>query len=290
MGTVPAMTCPQCGYQWESLARSQKSRCGRCRSIVYVPASVRNVNTGSAPRQAAPTAPAPNVEAPSAKAPSPSRQETETFDVRFPCCGVAATVQVDAPDDGDPDAWADLAATRAQCPSCGAQHELGDVVALDDESDDEADDDDRSFRVAPSRARPYAGAPTPSAPAPAPAPRQVPAVAAAIGASAQWSCGHQGTIASAVTARDPRASRCRECGAVGLVRQLTGDGWAPVIVDAPQRPDRPAKRPGRVVAPVRFAGLVSPSQAPETLGWQPAEDRRPGAAERVPLPRLGPPR
>ena len=204
----------------------------------------------------------------------------------MPCCGRPMTIGVAATDDPG--------RLRVRCP-CGTAWTVLDLLDGDDESGDSGPtddddgaptDDDRSFPVAPSRrARPYAGAPTPRTPAPATAPRQVPAVAAAIGASGAWSCGHQAVIASAVTARDPRASRCRECGAVGLVRQLTADGWAPLILDAPQRPDRTAKRPGRVVAPARFAGAVSPSQAAGPGYWQPVEDRRPGAAERVPVPR-----
>ena len=208
----------------------------------------------------------------------------------MPCCGRPMTIGVAATDDPG--------RLRVRCP-CGAAWTVLDLLDGDDESDDgptdDADDEghpdgrhDRSFPVTPSRARPYAGAAAAMAQAEATAPRQVPAVAAAIGASGMWSCGHQGTIATAVTSRDPRASRCRECGATGLVSQLTADGWAPigVVGDAPpEEPSRTAKRPGRVVAPARFAGAVSPSQAAGPGYWQPVEDRRPGAAERVPVPR-----
>ena len=207
----------------------------------------------------------------------------------MPCCGRPMTIGVAATDDPG--------RLRVRCP-CGTAWTVLDLLDGDDESGDSGPtddddgaptDDDRRLPVAPSRrARPYAGAPTPRTPAPATAPRQVPAVAAAIGASGMWSCGHQGTIATAVTSRDPRASRCRQCGTPGLTHQLVADGWAPLILDEvpSQRPDRAAKRPGRVVAPARFAGLVSPSAAPETLGWRPVEDRRPdGASPRVPLPR-----
>jgi transcription elongation factor Elf1 len=35
------LTCGNCGYSWWSNASSARSRCGACRSVVYVPAYVR---------------------------------------------------------------------------------------------------------------------------------------------------------------------------------------------------------------------------------------------------------
>lgn len=115
-------------------------------------------------------------------------------------------------------------------------------------------------------------------------------VRTAIGAVGRWSCGHVGTLVSATTAREPAGSRCRECGAVGLVAQLTPGGWAPVAVEdaAPEQPRaETGRRPSRPVVPARFAGLVSPSAWPGETGWQPVEDRRPhGPADLVAVPRL----
>ena len=42
------LTCGNCGYVWWSNASSSRSRCGACRTVVYVPAPVRNgANTDS---------------------------------------------------------------------------------------------------------------------------------------------------------------------------------------------------------------------------------------------------
>jgi hypothetical protein len=68
--TMPTMTCPHCGYRWESTARSQKSRCGRCRRTVYVPAAVRNAPAGE------PARPVQAPQAPGRPASSPLRRET----------------------------------------------------------------------------------------------------------------------------------------------------------------------------------------------------------------------
>ena len=35
------LTCGNCGHSWWSNASSARSRCGACRSVVYVPASIR---------------------------------------------------------------------------------------------------------------------------------------------------------------------------------------------------------------------------------------------------------
>ena len=41
------LTCGNCGYSWWSNAGSARTRCGACRSVVYVPAHVRHDgNTG----------------------------------------------------------------------------------------------------------------------------------------------------------------------------------------------------------------------------------------------------
>ena len=65
------MSCPHCGYQWESYARSQTSRRGRCRAAVYVPAAVRNA--GVPP----PARPVRATDAPRRSAtPGPVRSET----------------------------------------------------------------------------------------------------------------------------------------------------------------------------------------------------------------------
>ena len=115
-------------------------------------------------------------------------------------------------------------------------------------------------------------------------------VRAAIGASGMWRCGHVATLVSATTAREPAASRCRECGATGIIAQLTPTGWAPVAVeDAPPEQARAetGRRPSRPVVPPRFAGSVSPSAWSGETGWQPVEDRRPHApADLVAVPRL----
>jgi transcription elongation factor Elf1 len=36
------LTCGNCGHSWWSNADSSRSRCGACRSVVYVPSHVRN--------------------------------------------------------------------------------------------------------------------------------------------------------------------------------------------------------------------------------------------------------
>ena len=195
------MTCPKCGYGWDSHARSQKSRCGRCKATVYVPARVRNAPTSDAPR-------APAREAPTVQAPRPPRT-VETFTVQLPCCGITARVRVPVPTDDD--GWADVLTTRVEC-TCGAVHELGDVVVLDD---------DEHVPTEPHRPRPYTSATgaTPRAPEPV-------VSVVAIGAAGRWSCGHEARIATATTSRDPARSRCRTCGTVGLTHQLTPEGWA----------------------------------------------------------------
>jgi hypothetical protein len=40
------LTCGNCGHSWWSNASSARTRCGACRSAVYVPAHVRNGDTG----------------------------------------------------------------------------------------------------------------------------------------------------------------------------------------------------------------------------------------------------
>lgn len=235
---MPTMTCPHCGYQWESTARSQKTRCGQCRSIVYVPASVRTANTGTRPRQVAPVAPAPVT--------ATGRADTTTTTA----------------DDGTRD-------------------------------DDTRDDDTRPTGARRSgRHSPYVSSapvqsPRPERTVPAPVPVPVP-VQPAVGAVGLWSCGHEQTLVTVTTAREPAASRCRECGTRGLVAQRTADGWAPVEGAPPeQRRAQTERRTSRPVVPARFAGLVSPSAWPGESGWQPVEDRRrQGTADLAVVPRL----
>jgi hypothetical protein len=50
--TMPGqLTCGNCGHSWWSNASSARTRCGACRSVVYVPAHLRNgANSGSTER------------------------------------------------------------------------------------------------------------------------------------------------------------------------------------------------------------------------------------------------
>ena len=46
------LTCGNCGHSWWSSASSPRTRCGGCRSVVTVPAGIRNVTApSSAPRR-----------------------------------------------------------------------------------------------------------------------------------------------------------------------------------------------------------------------------------------------
>ena len=51
------LTCGNCGHSWWSNASSARSRCGACRSVVYVPVGARNgaVNGGVEPVSIAPS-------------------------------------------------------------------------------------------------------------------------------------------------------------------------------------------------------------------------------------------
>ena len=200
--TMRTMTCPHCGYQWESYARSQTSRCGRCRATVYVPAAVRNAGAGMPAR---PVRVAPDRRP---AAPVPVRSEAGTA--------------------GDTDDGAGYGPGR------------GPGVR---------------------RARPYATVTTTPAPTLAPA-----SVRVIVGAVGRWRCGHVGNVLTYTTSRDPGASRCRECGAVGLVAQLTPEGgWAPLAVE--HAPDVQAPVPPAVVVPM-FAGVPSPSAAAGLDYWR----------------------
>ncbi len=105
--------------------------------------------------------------------------------MRMSCCQITARVRVPMATD---DHAADVLATRVER-TCGARHELGDVVVLADE---------------PVPAEPRR--PTPRRPRPhvTPAPEPVVSVVA-IGAAGRWWCGHEARIATATTARDPAA-------------------------------------------------------------------------------------
>ena len=197
-------------------------------------------------------------------------------------------VYVPAATRSGPRASSPRAASRAPT-SAPAPATAERITTADDTQDTTADDTRPTEARRSRRPVPYASsAPVQSAPiivGAVPAP-----VRAAIGAVGRWSCGHVGTLVSATTAREPAGSRCRECGAVGLVAQLTPGGWAPVAVEDPA-PEQPraetGRRPSRPVVPARFAGLVSPSAWPGETGWQPVEDRRPhGPADLVAVPRL----
>jgi hypothetical protein len=52
------LTCGNCGHSWSSNASSARTRCGACRTVVYVPASVRCGATSGTVRQAS-VAPSP---------------------------------------------------------------------------------------------------------------------------------------------------------------------------------------------------------------------------------------
>ena len=45
------VTCPRCGHQWRSFSVSGKTRCGECRTRVYVPVERRPVHYVEAARQ-----------------------------------------------------------------------------------------------------------------------------------------------------------------------------------------------------------------------------------------------
>ena len=42
--SMSAITCPSCGYQFETMALSNRTRCGKCRTVVKVPLEVRRAN------------------------------------------------------------------------------------------------------------------------------------------------------------------------------------------------------------------------------------------------------
>ena len=267
MGDAVAVTvtCPTCGSVWETTSRSGRTRCPN-RHRVYVPAATRSAPHPSSPRAAsrAPTS-----------APVAVTAERTVY-VTTPCCMRPMIVELSETDD--------TSRVRLHCP-CGTPWRLSELLA---ERTTAHDDTRPSVTRRSGCSSPYTSS------APVQSPRLEPTVPApvqaAIGASGMWHCGHVGTLVSATTARKPAAARCRECGAVGLVAQLTPTGWAPVAVEdaAPEQPRAQRdRRPSRPVVPARFAGLVSPSAWPGETGWQPVEDRRPhGPADLVAIPRL----
>ncbi len=198
-------------------------------------------------------------------------------------------VYVPAATRSGPRASSPRAASRAPTSAPAPATTTGRTDTRGDDTQDTTADDTRPTEARRSRRPvPYASS------APVQSPRldlTTPApVRAAIGAVGLWSCGHEQTVATADTAREPAGSRCRECGAVGIVAQLSPTGWAPVAVEDPA-PEQPRaqrdRRPSRPVVPARFAGSVSPSAWPGETGWQPVEDRRPhGPADLVAIPRL----
>ena len=44
MGAMAPVTCSNCSHTFETKARSERTRCGRCSSVVRVPAEVRRAN------------------------------------------------------------------------------------------------------------------------------------------------------------------------------------------------------------------------------------------------------
>jgi DNA-directed RNA polymerase subunit RPC12/RpoP len=44
MGSMSRLTCSACGYRFETVAKSNRTRCGQCRSVVKVPLDVRRAN------------------------------------------------------------------------------------------------------------------------------------------------------------------------------------------------------------------------------------------------------
>ena len=222
------MTCGACGYRWESHARSQKSRCGRCRTIVYVPASVRHANEAGAPSRA----PRSPERGPARSRPT-HREASALARVRLDleCCDLAVSV--------------DRASARTgamlRCPGCGQEHEVvivtGQPVAVPAVDDEPQPSDDgwesgrsstpRSRQppfTSPSR-RPTGHAGGVTRPPPDPA---LPGSWAVRGGLGRWSCGHEGTIPTTADDARPEREPCPTCGCPGLLSQRTPEGWAPV--------------------------------------------------------------
>ena len=265
MGDAVAVTvtCPTCGAVWETTSRSGRTRCPN-RHRVYVPAATRSRAPGASSRAVS--------RAPSS-APVVVTAE-RTVHVTTPCCRRPMIVELSDADD--------TSRVRLQCP-CGVSWRLSELLA---ERTTAYDETRPTGARRSGRPRPYVS----SAPVQTPRPgRSVPApVQPAVGAAGRWSCGHEQTVATADTARQPQSSRCRQCGARGLVAQLTPGGWAPVDGAEPEQARAQTnRRPSRPVTAPRFAGVPSPSAWPAETGWQPVEDRRPqGAADPVAVPRL----
>lgn len=216
--SMATMTCPTCGYRWASNARSQKTRCGRCRSIAYVPASVRAANGTTTTRVPS------RRQRPPRKAPKPSvapAGEVELWDLP---CGHRVRLRVVWPSDDDVTSWSKLGAAEITCPTCGIGTAMGEVLA-------------HAVSVPVSRApRPGERSPvTGAAPAPAPEP-PLPGTWAVRGGLGRWRCGHEMTVPVTVDDRHPEAVPCPMCGRPGLARQRTSQGWAPIVTRAPSCP------------------------------------------------------
>ena len=237
------MTCGACGYRWESHARSQKSRCGRCRTLVYVPASVRHANEAGAPSRAprSPERGPARSQSPQREAPAPAPVVTGDIETWELPCGHEVRIRVTWPaDDDDGTGWERLGAVKIACPVCAARTTMADVIShavpasvgrsaevagADAEPMPEATE--RRHRppfTSPSR-RPAGHTGGVTRPAPDPA---LPGSWAVRGGLGRWSCGHEGTIPTTADDARPEREPCPDCGRPGLVHQRTPQGWAPV--------------------------------------------------------------
>ena len=220
------MTCGACGYRWESHARSQKSRCGRCRTIVYVPASVRHANGAGAPSRA----PRSPKAAGKAGSPGPARSQPPHRETPVParvrldleCCDVAVSV----------DRASARIGARLRCPRCRQEHEVVFVtgepatfLAVDDEPHPSDDDREPGRSSTPRSRRPAGRTVGVTRPAADPA---LPGSWAVRGGLGRWRCGHEWTIPLSADDARPEREPCPDCGRPGLAHQRTPQGWAPI--------------------------------------------------------------
>lgn len=210
------MTCRSCGYQWESHARSQKSRCGRCRAVVYVPASVRHANSRE-PAGRGPSAPPASRRTALEVTPPARAGEIETFEL--PGCRHQLRVRLVWPVEDDVGGWERLGAVNLTCPVCGARTAMSEVLGYSASAP--VCGSDHGSSPAARRDSPVTDRRT-SEPL-------LPGAWAARGALGRWQCGHEALVPVTVDDRHPEIVPCPECGDPGLSCQRTPQGWAEVV-------------------------------------------------------------
>lgn len=210
--TMAQMTCPACSFRWESTARSQKTRCGRCRAIVYVPAAVRNANHAAMDRAPGPPRKAEPIPAPAG--------EIETWELP---CRHRVGLRVTWPADDDDPGWEKLGAVVITCPTCRAMTTMSDVLAHAASAPSSTIPE---LILQTSAARRRSSSTGAAAQAFEPS---LPGTWAVRGGLGRWRCGHEMTVPVMLDDSRPEASPCPSCGRRGLVSQRTPQGWAPVV-------------------------------------------------------------